>query len=47
MSENTAEALLALTLIYLWRNEPEKVIRDDISFLFEKEVLLAMRAYQN
>ena len=47
MSDDTAEAIIALTLIYLWRNEPEKVIRDDISFLFEKEMLLVMRAYQN
>ena len=47
MSDDAAEALLALTLIYLWRNEPEKAVRDDLEFALEEVVFSLMHSYLN
>ena len=47
MSDDAAEALLALSLIYLWRNEPEEAVRDDLAFLIEEEVFPLMHSYLN
>ena len=47
MTDDAAEALIALTLIYLWRNEPEKAVRDELEFALEEEVFPLMHSYLN
>ena len=47
MFDNAGEAIIALSLIYLWRNEPEEAVRDELALALEEEALRLMQSYLN